>query len=321
MRQPLLAPQDPEIGTATSSGAPALLDGAGGGHPSSDIGGRQEQESAARSAAAYGSGADSAIGHAHYSHRSPWLRAALLGSNDGLVSITSLMLGVGAVDTSRTMMVISGLSGLIAGACAMAIGEYISVYGQRDSEEADLKKEREEFEKGPEAVARELRELTQIYVARGVPYDLARQVAEALHASDPIRAHAREELGIDLDDLSDPGQFVTGTDSFEPAYNQSPLPMPASLPPPPLQAGVVSAVSFFLGGILPLLSGCFITDYMARITVLVGLSTTLFVVLGAAGAWLGGAPQVRAALRTTVGGWLAMVITYSVVWAFGASGV
>ncbi|CAI5509119.1 unnamed protein product [Closterium sp. Naga37s-1] len=194
------------------------------------------------------------------------------------------------------MMVISGLSGLIAGACSMAIGEYISVYGQRDSEEADLKREREEFEKGPEAVARELRELTQIYVSRGVPHDLARQVAEALHESDPIRAHAREELGIDLDDLSDPGQVRFG-------------------------AAMVSAVSFFLGGILPLLSGCFITDYKARITVLVGLSTTLFVFLGAIGAWLGGAPQARAALRTTVGGWLAMAITYSVVWAFGASGV
>ncbi|CAI5975239.1 unnamed protein product [Closterium sp. NIES-64] len=184
-------------------------------------------------------------------------------------------------------MVISGLSGLIAGACSMAIGEYISVYGQRDSEEADLKREQEEFEKGPEAVARELRELTQIYVSRGVPHDLARQVAEALHESDPIRAHAREELGIDLDDLSDPGQ-----------------------------AAMVSAVSFFLGGILPLLSGCFITDYKARITVLFGLSTTLFVFLGAIGAWLGGAPRARAALRTTVGGWLAMAITYSVVWAF-----
>ncbi|CAI5953442.1 unnamed protein product [Closterium sp. NIES-64] len=187
-------------------------------------------------------------------------------------------------------MVISGLSGLIAGACSMAIGEYISVYGQRDSEEADLKREREEFEKGPEAVARELRELTQIYVSRGVPHDLARQVAEALHESDPIRAHAREELGIDLDDLSDPGQ-----------------------------AAVVSAISFFLGGILPLLSGCFITDYKARITVLVGLSTTLFVFLGAIGAWLGGAPQARAALRTTrvhVWAWCVGVVYVRGVWAW-----
>ncbi|CAI5473994.1 unnamed protein product [Closterium sp. Yama58-4] len=296
MRQPLLSPQDAELGAARSSRAPAppldAADGDGGGNPSSDIRDTHVQGNAARSADADGGGADSSLGHSHYSHRSPWLRAALLGSNDGLVSITSLMLGVGAVDTSRTIMVISGLSGLIAGACSMAIGEYISVYGQRDSEEADLKKEREEFEKGPEAVALELTELTQIYVARGVPYDLARQVAEALHASDPIRAHAREELGIDLDDLSDPGQ-----------------------------AAVVSAISFFLGGILPLLSGCFITDYKARITVLVALSTTLFVFLGALGAWLGGASQVRAALRTTVGGWLAMAITYSVVWAFGTSGV
>ncbi|CAI5478548.1 unnamed protein product [Closterium sp. Yama58-4] len=293
MSQPLLASQDAELATASSSGAPAPRLASGSfGNRSFSARYRQEQESAARSVAAHVSGSDSTIGHAHYSHRSPWLRAALLGSNDGLVSITSLMLGVGAVETSRTMMVISGLSGLIAGACSMAIGEYISVYGQRDSEEADLKKERDEFEKGPEAVARELTELTQIYVSRGVPYDLARQVAEALHASDPIRAHAREELGIDLDDLSDPGQ-----------------------------AAVVSAISFFLGGISPLLSGCFITDYNTRITVLIALSSTLFVLLGALGAWLGGAPRTRAALRTTVGGWLAMAITYSVVWAFGASGV
>ncbi|GJP30486.1 hypothetical protein CLOM_g24161 [Closterium sp. NIES-68] len=300
MRQPLLAVQDAEIGTASSSEAPALLvsaDGSDGGNdPRSNLGGslRQGHGIAARSASfnRARSFRDSDIGHSHYSHRSPWLRAALLGSNDGLVSITSLMLGVGAVETSHTMMIISGLSGLIAGACSMAIGEYISVYGQRDSEEADLQKEREEFEKGPEAVARELRELTQIYVARGVPYDLARQVAEALHESDPIRAHAREELGIDLDDLSDPGQ-----------------------------AAVVSAISFFLGGITPLLSGCVITDYNTRITVLIALSTVLFIALGALGAWLGGAPQARAAVRTTVGGWLAMAITYAVVWAFGASGV
>ncbi|CAI5463797.1 unnamed protein product [Closterium sp. Yama58-4] len=232
------------------------------------------------------------MGHSHYSHRSPWLRAALLGANDGLVSTASLMIGVGAVEEDKNTMVISGLSGLVAGACSMAIGEYISVFGQRDTEEADLRKERAEFAKGPEACARELEELTLIYVERGLSYELARTVAVELHKGDPIRAHARDELGIDMDALSSPGQ-----------------------------AAIVSAIAFTIGGLIPLLSGAFISNFPTRLTVMIVVSTITFLIFGAIGAWLGGARKFRAALRTTIGGWLAMGITYAVLKIFGTTGV
>ncbi|GJP33483.1 hypothetical protein CLOM_g18019 [Closterium sp. NIES-68] len=232
------------------------------------------------------------MGHSHYSHRSPWLRAALLGANDGLVSTASLMIGVGAVEEDKSAMVISGLSGLVAGACSMAIGEYISVFGQRDTEEADLRKERAEFAKGPQACERELEELTLIYVERGLSYELARTVAVELHKGDPIRAHARDELGIDLDALSNPGQ-----------------------------AAIVSAIAFTIGGLIPLLSGAFISHFPTRLTVMIFVSTFTFLVFGAIGAWLGGARKFRAALRTTIGGWLAMGVTYAVLKIFGTTGV
>jgi VIT1/CCC1 family predicted Fe2+/Mn2+ transporter len=117
----------------------------------------------------------SSCDHKHYSHRSPWLRAMVLGANDGLISIASLMLGVGAVNNDVKSMIVSGLAGLVAGACSMAIGEFVSVFSQRDSELSDVEKERQEHMKGPEAQARELEELTQIYVGRGLSYSLAKQ--------------------------------------------------------------------------------------------------------------------------------------------------
>ncbi|CAI7827936.1 unnamed protein product [Closterium sp. NIES-54] len=242
------------------------------------------------------------MGHSHYSHRSPWLRAALLGANDGLVSTTSLMIGVGAVEEDKNTMVISGLSGLVAGACSMAIGEYISVFGQRDTEEADLRKERAEFAKGPEACARELEELALIYVERGLSYDLARTVAIELHKGDPIRAHARDELGIDMDALSSPGQVLPLTCLED-------------------MAAIVSAIAFTIGGMIPLLSGAFISNFPTRLTVMIVVSTITFLIFGAIGAWLGGARKFRAALRTTTGGWLAMGITYAVLKIFGTAGV
>ena len=231
------------------------------------------------------------VEHIHLSHRAPWLRAALLGANDGLVSVASIMVGVGAVQENNHAMLISGIAGLVAGALSMAIGEYISVHGQRDIEEADLQKEREEFLKGPEAVARELEELTQIYVGRGLSYKLAKQVAEELSKDDPIKAHARDELGIDLDDLSNP-----------------------------LQAAGASAIAFISGALIPLLSAGFIQHYVARISVLVGTTTMAFVGFGMMGAWLGGAPMLRAAVRSTLGGLLAMGITYGVLKGFSFLG-
>eukprot|EP00271_Cylindrocystis_brebissonii_P015499 TRINITY_DN38409_c0_g1_i1.p1 TRINITY_DN38409_c0_g1~~TRINITY_DN38409_c0_g1_i1.p1 ORF type:complete len:274 (+),score=47.26 TRINITY_DN38409_c0_g1_i1:193-1014(+) len=231
-------------------------------------------------------------GHEHLSHRSPWLRAALLGANDGLVSCASLMVGVGAVQTDHLSMIISGVSGLVAGACSMAIGEYVSVYGQRDTEEADLQKEKEEHEKGPAAREHELEELTQIYVERGLSYRLAREVAEELSKVDPIRAHARDELGIDMDDLSNPSQ-----------------------------AAIVSGIAFSIGGMVPLLAASFIDDYTFRLSAVVISSTFAFMIFGGLGAFMGGASIWKASTRGTVGGWMAMLITYVALSLFGSAGL
>eukprot|EP00897_Mesotaenium_endlicherianum_P000732 jgi/Mesen1/1065/ME000123S00240 len=231
-------------------------------------------------------------GHEHFSQRAPWLRAALLGANDGLVSVASLMIGVGAVKTDASTMVVSGLSGLVAGAFSMAIGEYVSVHGQKDTEKADLQKERDEHSKGPAAQEKELEELTQIYIGRGLSRRLAREVAEELSRDDPIKAHARDELGIDMDDLSKP-----------------------------FQAAAVSAVAFSIGAVIPLLSAAFITSFTARLAVLVVTSTLALAFFGYLGAYLGGAPVARASVRVTIGGWMAMLITYGVLRLFGTTGI
>ncbi|KAL3679002.1 hypothetical protein R1sor_021958 [Riccia sorocarpa] len=229
--------------------------------------------------------------HWHYSHRSPWLRALVLGANDGLVSISSLMLGVGAVKSDVKAMVISGLAGLVAGAGSMAIGEFVSVFSQRDTEMADLEKERREHAKGPEAQASELEELAQIYVGRGLPYYLAKQVAEELTKVDALKAHARDELGIDIDDLSNP-----------------------------MQAALASAMAFSLGGGVPLLAGAFISSLKTRIIVVVTASSVALATFGAVGARLGGAPMWKAALRVLLGGWLAMGLTYGILRLLGSAG-
>ena len=183
--------------------------------------------------------------HVHHSNRAPWLRALVLGANDGLVSISALMMGMAAGNSNMHVIRLSGLAGLIAGALSMAVGEYVSVSSQRDAEKADIKKEIEEQLKGPAAQARELEELAQIYVARGVPYDLAKQVAIILTEKDVIRAHARDELGIDLDDLANPWQ-----------------------------AAVVSAVCFSAGAAIPFLSAAFLPGKVAQI-VAITISATL----------------------------------------------
>lgn len=178
--------------------------------------------------------------HVHHSNRAPWLRALVLGANDGLVSISALMMGMAAGNSNQHVIKLSGLAGLIAGALSMAVGEYVSVSSQRDAEKADIKKEIEEQLKGPEAQARELEELAQIYVARGVPYDLAKQVAVVLTEKDVIRAHARDELGIDLDDLANPWQ-----------------------------AAIVSAICFSTGAAIPFLSAAFLSGQVAQIVAII----------------------------------------------------
>lgn len=221
--------------------------------------------------------------HTHYSHRAPWLRAFVLGANDGLVSVASLMLGVGAASSDLRTMQLSGVAGLVAGALSMACGEYISVASQKDAEEADIEKERAEQAKGPAAQERELEELTQIYIGRGLSPHLARQVAEELTAKDVVRAHARDELGINIDELANP-----------------------------FQASATSALAFSLGAGLPLLAGAFILEPLLRVYIVTAAATVGLLLFGALGAWLGGASLFKGAMRVLVGGWLAMAVTYGI---------
>jgi VIT1/CCC1 family predicted Fe2+/Mn2+ transporter len=225
----------------------------------------------------------------HYSHRGAWLRAAILGANDGLVSVASLMMGIGGGTSDRDTLILAGLSGLVGGSLSMAVGELISVYAQRDTEKADLAKEKAELEKDEATRARELKELAAIYVGRGLSKDLALQVAQELTAKDALRAHAQDELGIDMDDLANPWQ-----------------------------AAGASALSFVIGAVVPLLAGAFWSTPNQRvISLLVFVCAALFV-SGGVGAHLGGAPRFIAGMRTLIGGAIAMGITYGVGKLFGA---
>ncbi|KAL4447658.1 hypothetical protein ABPG75_004877 [Micractinium tetrahymenae] len=226
---------------------------------------------------------DELCDHIHHSNRAPWLRALVLGANDGLVSTAALMMGVGGGTTNLATLRLAGVAGMVGGALSMAVGEYISVSSQRDAEKADIEKERLEQLKGPAAQARELEELAQIYVGRGLPYDLARQVAEVLSEKDVIRAHARDELGIDIDELANP-----------------------------LQAAVVSAICFTVGAALPLLSAAWVSDANARLGILAGATTVGLCFFGFLGAWLGGANVLRGGMRVVLGGWLALGIVYGI---------
>jgi VIT1/CCC1 family predicted Fe2+/Mn2+ transporter len=212
----------------------------------------------------------------HRYTRVGWLRAAVLGADDGIVSTASIMIGVAASDAARSDIIVAGLAGLVAGALSMAAGEYVSVSSQRDTELADIAKEQSELARDPED---ELDELTQIYVARGLGRPLARQVAEQLTASDPLRAHLRDELGI-----------VDATAAR------------------PWQAACVSAGSFGLGGALPVVA-LLVAPANARIATIAAVALVLLAITGAVGGRLGGAPMLRAALRVLAGGGLAMALT------------
>ncbi|MBK9178841.1 MAG: VIT family protein [Acidimicrobiales bacterium] len=212
----------------------------------------------------------------HLSGRAAWLRAAVLGANDGLVSTASLMLGVAAAAGARSAILTAGVAGLAAGALSMAAGEYVSVSSQRDTELADLAREREELATAPEA---ELRELAAIYRDRGLSPELAGQVARELSQGDALAVHARDELNLDVDVLARP-----------------------------VQAAVVSALSFAIGALLPILTVLAI-GASARVVVTVAVALAALGILGAVGAQLGGAPKGRAAIRVLIGGTLAMGIT------------
>jgi VIT1/CCC1 family predicted Fe2+/Mn2+ transporter len=225
--------------------------------------------------------------HEHFSNRAPWLRAMVLGANDGLVSVAALMMGVAGGNADLSFLRLSGVAGLIAGALSMAVGEFVSVSSQRDAEHADIRKEIEEQLKGPEAQARELEELAQIYVSRGVPYHLAFQVAHHLSEHDVIRAHARDELGIDVDDMANPWQ-----------------------------AAGVSFLCFGVGATIPLLAGAFLAAEWARILSILLATTGGLVMFGVLGGYLGGASVVKGALRVVIGGWMALAISYAIGAAF-----
>jgi VIT1/CCC1 family predicted Fe2+/Mn2+ transporter len=220
----------------------------------------------------------------HYAGRIGWLRAAVLGANDGIVSTASLLVGVAAAQATQQALLVAGVAGLVAGAMSMAAGEYVSVSTQSDSEKADLERERKELETDVEL---ERRELAAIYRGRGLDASLARQVAEQLMAHDALGAHARDELGLS-----------------------------STLAARPIQAALASAATFALGAALPLLAAL-LSPAGRAIPVVAGSSLVFLAVLGAVSARAGGAQIVVAAARVTFWGALAMAITAAVGTAFG----
>lgn len=212
----------------------------------------------------------------HKSHRANWLRAGVLGINDGTVSVASLMLGVSAANASNSIILTAGVAGLTAGALSMAVGEYVSVSSQRDSEHADIAIERRSLENNPDD---ELEELAHIYVHRGLEPELAYKVAEQLHAHDAEAAHLRDELGIDKDNLVNP-----------------------------TQAALTSAFSFSLGAAVPIIAALIFPHNLATLGI-VTFSLIALAVSGAVGAYIGGGHRLKAALRVFVGGSAAMAIT------------
>ena len=221
----------------------------------------------------------------HRSDRIGWLRAAVLGANDGIVSTASLIVGVAAAGATHSALLVTGIAGLVAGAMSMAAGEYVSVHSQADTEQADLFRERGELQKEP---ASEHRELAAIYVGRGLTPALAQQVAEQLTAHDALGAHARDELGIS-----------------------------STVSARPVQAALASAASFAVGAALPLI----VTALVPGAGLIAWVATTAIVflaLLGAVSARAGGASLAVGAWRVAFWGTLAMAITAGVGRLFGA---
>ena len=220
----------------------------------------------------------------HFAERVGWLRAVVLGANDGILSTASLIVGVAAAAATQNDVLIAGVAGLVAGAMSMAAGEYVSVSSQSDSERADLARERKELSEDPEA---ELDELAEIYVKRGVDRNLARQVAQQLMAKDALSAHAREELGI--------SEITT---------------------PRPVQAALTSALAFSVGAAMPLLM-VVVSPAGALVPIVFAASLGFLVLLGAIGARTGGANVLRGTVRVTLWGALAMALTAGIGKLFG----
>jgi VIT1/CCC1 family predicted Fe2+/Mn2+ transporter len=212
----------------------------------------------------------------HYVHRTAWLRAAVLGANDGIISTASLIMGVAAATGSRAEILTAAVAGWAAGAMSMAAGEYVSVSTQADSEAADLARERRALREQPSA---ETRELAHIYEERGLKPKLAEQVADQLMAKNALDAHARDELGLD-----------------------------ERAQPKPIQAAFASALAFSVGAAAPTLTA-FLAPEGVVVKAVPAAALVFLVALGALGAWAGGAPMVKPALRVGFWGALAMAVT------------
>ena len=212
----------------------------------------------------------------HRTHRAGWLRAAVLGANDGLVSTASLMIGVAAARVSDSFLITAGIAGVTAGAMSMAVGEYVSVRAQNDVEESDRLLEIEHLAADPEG---EFLELVEIYVKRGLTPELAREVVEQMHAKDPLEAHLRDELG-----------------QFEHTKAR------------PVQAAVASAISFTMGGLIPF-AGAFAPTAGSVAVSIVGFTLVGLLVTGVISARSSGAAMMKPTMRVMIGGCLGMAIT------------
>ena len=222
----------------------------------------------------------------HLVSRIGWLRAAVLGANDGIISTASLIVGVAAAAAARNEVLIAGVAGLVAGAMSMSAGEYVSVSSQSDTEQADLARERKELKEDPKA---ELDELTEIYAKRGLEQPLARQVAQQLMEKDALTAHARDELGI---------SEITAAR--------------------PVQAALTSAATFSVGAAMPLLM-VVVSPANVLVPVVSAASLGFLALLGAIGAKAGGANVLRATARVTFWGALAMALTAGIGKLFGTA--
>jgi len=222
----------------------------------------------------------------HKSQRSNWLRAAVLGVDDGLVSTSSLMIGVMAANANYATILTTGIAGLVAGALSMAAGEYVSVSSQRDAERTDIDIERRALVNNPKG---ELAELAGIYEERGLDKNLALEVAKSLQKHDAVGAHARDELGINHDRL-----------------------------PNPLQAAVASATAFAIGSLIPILAAIFSKNGNSA-TVIVITTLVALAISGTIGAYIGGGNKFIAGLRVFVGGGVAMAVTAFIGHIIGAT--
>jgi VIT1/CCC1 family predicted Fe2+/Mn2+ transporter len=220
----------------------------------------------------------------HYSNRSGWLRAAVLGANDGILSTTSIAIGVAAASTTRSPIILAALAGLVAGALSMAAGEYVSVSSQSDIESADLEREKKELETMPEV---ELKELAKIYQKRGLDRKLSLEVAQQLTKHDALEAHAKDELGIN--------EFSK---------------------PKPLQAALASGASFISGGLLPFLVSLF-APVSLMVYLLYGSATIFLALSGGVAAKAGGSNVAKSIVRICFWGTVAMGITALVGYLFG----